>query len=187
MSIALSSAGPGYGYPLVPVDCSPGLLVDPCYPVVILDPGEKKTLPTIIMTWAVYIIIFMYSTSQDLNPLSRGDFAGPLSRNFVSMRVCFYYWRSHESASLGIRISTHTNCSLLPRISKTSHAGPMSTSYSPRSAVTAMVVGTSLLDRPPVILNIHTDDVVEWLSLRPMTTLSVPFRLLTIPTSRAHM
>lgn len=43
MSIALSSAGPGYGYPLVPVDCSPGLLVDPYYPVVILDPGEKNT------------------------------------------------------------------------------------------------------------------------------------------------
>jgi hypothetical protein len=31
--------------------------------------------------------------------------------------------------------------SLLPRISKTSHAGPMSTLYSPRSAVTVMAVG----------------------------------------------
>lgn len=82
MSIALSSAGPGYGYPLVPVDCSPGLLVDPYYPVVILDPGEKKTLLTIIMAWAVYI---MYPTSQDLNPLSKGDYC----RAFVQ-EICIH-------------------------------------------------------------------------------------------------
>lgn len=66
---------------------------------------------------------------------------------------------SLQGVLLGIRISTHTNCSLLPRISKTSHAGPMSTSSSPRSAVTVMVVGTLLPNPVPVLLNVYADNV----------------------------
>lgn len=116
---------------------------------------DKKHFLLSLWLGLVFIIIFMYPTSQDLNPLSKGDYCQVFVQELcIHARLLLLLEEPRVCKGLGIRISTHTNCSLLPRISKTSHAGPMSMSSSPRLAVTAMVVGTSTLNFAPVPSNI---------------------------------